>query len=371
MFGLALRNIKSSFRGYRSIYALLLVSQLVAVIILFFVYGTITSYNIKKEEKRMGETHIYARFEEHVSVISVREILPEILSQMEDRMEYSFIDITSPYDDLEITCIMEYHNGRYSVPSDPFPDDRLVSGRYIDEEEMNDGSKVAFAYFDKMSIEEGEIFQIGDTCDLFGEKYEIVGVIEGGIHPRVTIPLNSCTEDMKTRWVSVTFYEFPTMSDYNIFKDTITRYYGSNATFNDFEPVELDDFISYNSVIALSLAIGVIAALDTILVYNFLMKKRRKQMAVFGIEGATRIQQIGIWEIEILIITILTTLAGVAIFKIGIEDGLLNVYKIRMSIFNIKVYATMLGAYIGCILVGSGLIVAINIRKKVLDMRRE
>ena len=222
-----------------------------------------------------------------------------------------------------------------------------------------------------MSIEEGEIFQIGDTCDLFGEKYEIVGVIEGGIHPRVTIPLNSCTEDMKTRWVSVTFYEFQTMSDYNIFKDTITRYYGSNATFNDFEPVELDDFISYNSVIVLSLAIGVIAALDTILVYNFLMKKRRKQMAVFGIEGATRIQQIGIWEIEILIITILTTLAGVAIFKIGIEDGLLNVYKIRMSIFNIKVYATMLGAYIGCILVGSGLIVAINIRKKVLDMRRE
>ena len=51
MIALAFKNIKNSFKAYRSIYSLLLISQIVAIMILLLVYGIITSYNIKIEEK--------------------------------------------------------------------------------------------------------------------------------------------------------------------------------------------------------------------------------------------------------------------------------------------------------------------------------
>lgn len=369
MIGLALRNIKNSFRAYRSIYVMLLISQLIAVVILFFIYGIVASYDIKKEEKRIRETNIYATFEEDVSIYSLKDILPYIFSQMEERMEYCFIFIENPYSDLEATCVMEYHSGRYSVPSKPFSEDRLISGRYIDEEEMNNGSKVAFAYSENIIGETGNIYKVGDKCTFYGEEYEIVGIIDAEFN-RITIPFTSCTKDMKTDWLGLCFYEFPTMSDYNIFKDTMTENYGKNVIISDFEPVELDDIIAYNSIIILGLAIGIVAALNTILVYNYLMKKRRKQMAVFGIIGANRMQQIAICEIEILIITLFTTLLGIAIFKFAIEDVVLDVYEIGMEIFNPTIYAIMIGAYIGCIMLGTVLMVVINTGKKALDVRR-
>ena len=126
MFAIALKNIKNSFKAYRQIYILLIISQFVAVIIMFFSYGTVTGYDMKKDERLEKERAFTAYFKEPVSASSIKEILPDLLSKMEDRIRYVFIRVKNPGSDWEITCIMEYHNGKYGIPSRDFSDGRLI-----------------------------------------------------------------------------------------------------------------------------------------------------------------------------------------------------------------------------------------------------
>ena len=360
MFKLSLKNIKNSFNSYRGMYALLIVSQLVSILILLFVYGIIASYDIQKEAKLRRDLFFDAILKEPVPVKELKDVWSDILDQIDTEMHYSCMEAYHP--DFMVTCIMDYHNGRFSIPSEFYPVQRLKEGRYISEEEMNDGSMVAFAYSDSSE------FTVGEYYELYGAKYEIVGVIDG--NKAMTVPLNSCADNVLIKYVGISFEGFPSQREYDIFHDSLSELYGDNLFFTDFKVVDLDDIIVYDSIIILACAIGVIAALDTILVYNYLMKKRKKQMAIFSIEGATRWNQIAICEIEILLITITSTLAGVVIFKSAIENILMEVYDISMDIFNPRIYCIVLGIYTSCIILGTFFVVFINTRKKALEVRR-
>lgn len=370
MLQLALKNIKKSFGAYRNIYVLFLVAQLISVIVLLFSYGTVTSYELKKEEQTAKGSHVYARFIEPVSVISVREIIPDLVEPMNERVAFTFVEIVSPHEELEITCIMEYHNGRYSIPVDFFPENRLYEGRYIDRVEMNDGSKVAYGYLDYESFKNGTVFSVGDKYTLYDEEYEIVGIIDGAGTPRLTIPINSVTEDMKTSLISVEFNRLTTISDYDSFTEVLNENFSGNVEISDFGIVNFDNIIEYDSIIMLAVIIGVISTLNTILIYNYIMKKRKKQMAIYRIEGAGRMQQIAICEIEVILVTVITSIVGVLFFICGIDELIIDAYNISIPVYSAKIYLMMLGIYVGCIILGSGILVTVNTRGSILGMRR-
>ena len=360
--GLVLRNIKNSFMAYRSIYAQLIVTQLVAVIILLFVYGIVVSYDIAKEEEKMEKLYFDARFTERVSTAELREILPEVLDVVEDRVDFLYMGGNFEGNEARISFHEEYHGGKFRLSETVFSQGSLSDGRLMTESEMNDGSRVLIGY---------NVGNVGDTYIVAGEEFEVIGVLrETPSNVTLHIPLSSANEEFTTGFVSLFFDKLPTKSDYDTFVTVLKRHYGDNVQFNDFEPMNIDDIIAYDSIIVLALAIGVVAALDTILVYNYLMKKRKKQMAIFGIEGATRLQQILINEAEVAIITVITSLTGVVLFRLAVEQVIMEVYEIGISIFSIKVYGLMLLAFIGCILFGTFVMTVINTRKKALDMRR-
>ena len=369
MIKLALKNIKSSITAYKNIYALLFVSQFVGILILLFVYGIITNYNIKLHEKHTLTQYVYVNFDEPVSAYSVKEIMPEMLEKMEERLECCFFDLNFQDMDLRVTCIEDYENGKYFFPKESFPEERLAAGRYPTEEELMKGKTVAFAYGEKEKSDEPTV-GVGDKCNVNGKEYEIVGVIDGIYEvDRITIPLNSCTEDMKLSTLAVMFDKFPTVDDYDVFVRTIKTHYGDNGQISDLEIIELDDIVQYNSVILLAFMIGGIAAFDTILVYRYLLKKRQRQMAIFSVEGATKIQRIMICIIEIVLITMVTTLLGIVLFDLVLKNPLLKVYKPSMKMYTLKVYLYMALCYFATIILGTSVMVTIGTRKRVLDIR--
>lgn len=360
--GLVLQNIKSSFKAYRGIYTLLILAQLVAVIILFLVYGIIVSYDVAKEEQKMETLHIDAMFIEKVPTIELVEILPSILDEIGEGFDFVFTGARYKDTDIGLTFHEEYFDGKFNLSKTVFYEGKLKEGRYITEEEMNNGSRVMLG---------ANVGEVGDTYIIGDEKYEIVGVLNGFFDEKeIFIPLSSCDEGFTTGHIGLIYKRYPTKSDYDTFVSVLKSHYGDNVEFSEFEPMNVDDIVVYNSIIALAFAIGVIAALDTILVYNYLMKKRKKQMAVFSIEGATRMQQVLINEIEVVIITVITAVLGVVIFRVAIENVLIEVYEISISIFSPKVYGIMLLAYVGCIIAGTLIITVINTRKKAIEIRR-
>ena len=376
--GLVFKNIKNSFCAYKNIYFLLIISQIIAIMILMFTYCVSSSAKIrKKETENLYGYSLYCYFKDGVSVNSIREILPSMLDEMDERLQYAYYDIINEENDMEVTCLVDYKNGKYCNDTYNFPDSRLYAGRYMDTEELNDGSKVALGFgmhktdprieFEGIT---GIEYQIGDVVEFCGEEYQVVGIIDGPLVYRITIPIPSCTDEMMTNYLSLDFDKLITENDYFVFEETLKRCYGTAVEVCDFEVVEMDDIINYNTVIMMAFVIGMVAALDTVLVYNYILKKRRRQMAIWSVAGADRKQRIYVCMMEILIITSITTLIGVVIFKLGIENILMKVYEIGIEVFGIKTYVILIGIYIGCLMLGTGVMVTINTRKGILDLGR-
>lgn len=358
MLGLVFNNIKNSIKAYRGIYSLLILTQFISVLILFFVYGTIVSYDMAREEKKSNDLEMYAHFNEKVTIKELPDVLEEVLENVEPRLK----NIAAIYknEEIQISFIQAYHDGRFCLDEEAFGPDRLTNGRYMTEEEINNGSKVVVG---------NNIGELGDTIKFGNEEYEIIGTING-MENFGMMSFQACPEDLTTSWVFLEFNRFPTQSDYDIFVEVLKRNYGNNVEVKEFEPMNVDDIIAYNSIIVMAFAIGIVAALDTILVFNYIMKKRKKQMAIFEINGANKIQQIFINEMEVVVITIVTTIIGVGVFRLFIEKSLMKVYQIEISIFSLKAYLTMICAFVVCIFLGTFVMTVINTRKKALDMRR-
>ena len=369
MIALAFKNIKNSFKAYRSIYSLLLISQIVAIMILLLIYGIITSYNIKIEEKQALYRFMSVNFKTPVSAYEIKELLPDMLSEMEDRFDYCYVEFSTSEGELEVTAIMSYIDGAYCMPKTDFPIDRLAKGRYPTEIELNEGAMVAYGYAN--NFKELQPYFVGDKYSFGGNEYEIVGVLDkvGGIY-RVSIPINSCTDEMKVRRMYLNFVKFPTISDYELFENTMEEYFGTNAVISDFEVVELDDIVRYYTVILLAVIIGGIAAFDTIMVYSYLLEKRKRQMAIFSIEGASRVQRVIICAIEVLIITVITTLSGIGLFELIVKDLLVKAYRTSLEMYTLKSYLYLIISYVGTIVVGTSVMINIATRKKVLELRR-
>ena len=371
MIKLAIQNIRNSFIGYRNIFVLLIVSQLMGILLLLFIYGVITNYNIKIEEKNMRDKRIYVNFEEPVSASELKELLPEVLSPMEERLSYCFFYLDKSEMDLEVTCLESFSDGKFHIYQEDFTDERLVEGRYPTSMELTEGASVAFAYGERSNHPDAEKCSIGDRYVVCGKEYEIVGVVDGSynIH-RITIPINSCTEDMKVSTLSFDYKKFPTVKDHELIVDTMRMNFGGNAVVSELKLVELDSVVSYNSIIVLAFMIGGIAAFDTILVYRYILKKRQRQMAIFSIEGATRLQRIMICAIEIILITVITTVIGLIIFEFGCKQLLIKAYKPSMEMYTLKSYLCLMLSYSGIIVLGTSVLIAIGTGKKVLDIRR-
>ena len=379
MISLAIKNIKNSFKAYRNIYGLLIVSQIVAILILLFVYGIVANSSIKIKEKETRFKFMSANFAEPVSVDKIKEFLPEIFAEFKSEMTAAYVtmgmvEIVNKSDNVDkvkvsLISTMDFEKGKYIMPQEGFAIDRIRKGRYMSAIEMTDGSDVALAFGENNS----ELFKCttGDKVELYGKEYEIIGILDdvNGVY-QIAIPLNSCTEDMKAESIYIEFEEFPTVSDYYWFHYKIDNDIGGDASYSDLELVEFDDIISYKTVIIIAVVVGGIAAFDTILIYSYLIKKRKKQMAIFSIEGATRTQQLMICAIETILITGITTTVGVVLFESVIKNILLETYEVNMTIYTVKIYSYLLLSYFLMITIGTSIMLAFSIRKKALDIRR-
>ena len=370
MIKLVINNIRNSFIAYRNIYSMLLVSQFTGIVILLLVYGIITNYNIKLQEDAIGNSYIYANFSEEVPAEKIKEFLPEMLAGMEDRLKECYLDFGTEGQELFISCLEGYKDGKYFFSENSYNEERLVAGRYPTEEELAEGKPVAFAHGSKEKNDE-PTYGVGDIYSVCGIEYEIVGVIDGIYSvDEITVPINSCTDDMKINVLAVFFEKFPTVSDYENFCNTVKANCGEDVHISDLKIVSLDDAVRYNSIIFLAFMIGGIAAFDTILVYRYILKKRQRQMAIFSLTGAVKWQRAAICNIEIILVTVITTVIGVLLFEFVLKKPIYIAYRPSMEMYNIKIYLYLAISYVLTIIIATSVMVAIGTKKRVLDIRR-
>ena len=156
---------------------------------------------------------------------------------------------------------------------------------------------------------------------------------------------------------------------YNAIKKMVTGNF-SNYTMDEFDIKNNDELTSYRTIIAISVSIGIISALNTCLMYGYIISQRRKQMVVYGIIGAARIRRFAISESEMLVFSVTTSLVGVVLFRTIFQSIVLKVYDNSSEIYTVKMYVFMTILYIMCILIFTSVLLAVMNRDKLADMLR-
>jgi ABC-type antimicrobial peptide transport system permease subunit len=168
----------------------------------------------------------------------------------------------------------------------------------------------------------------------------------------------------------INFERLPRQAEYNHFKETLKETFGDRVSVKAFDVKDTEQLISINSIITISIIIGVLVALDTVLIYSYIISKRRKDMAVFGIVGAKRRQRFLINQIEIMALSVIVALVGYAVFRLGIQSFVVEFCDISVELYNDKVYGIMMIGYIVSVFVITYIATFINTRKNIVRMLR-
>lgn len=375
---LALKNMKNSFFEDRKVYLLMLTSQLVAVVSIFFLYGIFSSYSAKMQELDYESYSIHASFSMS-KFGTFKECLPQILTPMENRLDY--VVVLGSWNEIMISIYTSYDNGEFhsadTIEKNIQMEHAVAEGRYLSEEDEALEKTVLYSLRKSESSDGdgGEIFEesmdkVGDRISIGGIEYEVIGVDSRIISGGVTLPFTSCSDDVNINYVSLLFRELPTQQDYLVFKNGLEDAFGEDVSVDEFALKDEEELISIRSIIVISVTVGVVSALNLCLLYGYIIGRRRKQMAIYGILGASDSICLAIQEMEILLVSIGTAVVSLLIFRVGLQEFLSSIYTVGVSIYGIKAYLVMLSIYLACIFVITWIMLIFTDNEKLSDRIR-
>lgn len=362
MIGLAFKNFKNSFAKNKSIYMLLIASQLVGIMIIFFVYGIYTGYNASLQEIDIDSRQLYADFDyvEDCPLDELRAIIDELYKPFEKYVDYTFLGIAD--NDGMLCTYYEYREGKFHIASSLMENKKSDdNGRYFDDSEYVRGDKVLF----------GSDKEVGEYLTINGEKFLVIGTrADEHLSHVIEVPVTAAPGDTNLYVLIINFDRLPRQAEYKHFKETLEGTFGDRVNVKPFDVKDMEQLISIKSIITISVIIGVLVALDTVLIYSYIISKRRKDMAIFGIVGAKRRQRFAINQIEIISLSLIVTLIGYGIFRFGLQDFVVEFCDIGVELYNDKVYGIMMLGYLVSVFVITYFATFVNTRKNIVRMLR-
>lgn len=357
------KNIKNSFQNFRKIYLLLIISQVISVVSIFLVYGIFGNYSNQMEELDIDSYSIDADFVdigETCTIGELKECLPEVMDQVGKKLDFVFI--AGSCDGRMLSMHTEYHNGEYLLSKTVLENFNLQDGRCLSDEDEKNANHVIFSG----KLEED---QVGDMICIAGTEFEVVGTNAMGLGD-YELPYNSCPDEVKLYCVYFNFKELPSKKDYNAIRDAFDGAFGENYYMQEFNMKNEEQIIAYRSQMVLCLAIGMVSALNTCLLYGYIVNQRRKQMAVYGIVGASKGKRLAINEIEVLFVSLVAALIAFLVFRFGLEHIVTGIYESSLELYSTWVYLVVIIIYILCVFVFTMVqLIAMN-RDKLADMLR-
>jgi hypothetical protein len=298
---------------------------------------------VEKEELNIQtyEINVYFKEDDSSTVGELRICMPEILGQIEERLDYFFI--AGVGEKTLVPIYNGYAKGKFNFPERVKNNMKIMDGRFFDGEEIENGENVIL----------GEnIGTVGMFYTLFDKEFEIIGITEKSFeneNKEIIIPYLGCPDEVQILQMIWNFKGLPTQKDYLTIKNAMTEVFGDRISVDEFEVKDVEALITINSVMTYSIIVSIVIALDTCLLYGYLFYKRRKQTAIYALTGAKRHTIVFINLFEIMMISTTTLSIGLVLFKTLLERIVLDMFDKAIDIYTPVIYVQLSGVYIGMI----------------------
>ena len=358
---MVLQNWVSFLKKQKGLFAILMVSQIVSLVCILFVFGVFQN-NLYELSANVDTKFLNASFRK--STVT-REQLTKVIKTLTDdydfSIDYIYIDASVKGSDMSYQDRVQYKDGVFS-----YSDRVLENVKGSLDGEM--AQPVHYKKAEKVVVISPNIKKdIGQTITLDGENYQIIGINNVNGDGEMEMPYLSFPKKAHYDTFSVELTMLPTRSQYDDFCQELKAIGG-----------ECDDFYIQNnadrkkeySMIGISVLLALLAGGNMYMIYRFIFKKRRKKLAVFLLCGCSKKRARMLFFTEISCNMLCVVIVATGLFRFVVFPQMLTWFKYVDRIYGIKEYGTIIGIFLFVVLlIGYALSFSIT-RKSILDFKR-
>ena len=242
---------------------------------------------------------------------------------------------------------------------------REASDRFFTKEEYASGAHVL--YCSKTNEMEWESLKVDDThISLFGVPYERIGNGSYNWEPPITaipaetpMPANSSIDFL--------FEHSITKQRYDAMKSLAEEMMPGMLIFPDLPFPDNDTVYVSRNIMLIAALIAVLSVLNFVLLYQFLLQKRARTLAIFRINGCTAFRAVRMYLSECLMLGIPFYFAGLGVFILLMKCAFADIFPYMEGAFSFEVYAEIFAVWLISMLVLLIITVTLHVRKSILN----
>lgn len=348
------RNLYSFMKGHPFFFALTLVCIFVSTILMLFGYGMYQNYMLEKQEFDQNSTIIYFDHPNMLnengtiqsSGIVTKQELDRCISMISsdtlnciENFAVDVYDSSNPTPSLLSSGAMSHfriQDGVYHPYYQVYENGMQwngAKGRYFTTNEYSDGANCVTVPPNFPLPTQDGFYEIGDTMQFEGEKYKIICLM--GAFP--TIIYTAVPDSAFVGYLTIYFRQPPTYTQYEEVRTAFATL-SDRLIMTDFVPFYEEDYWLYNTILLVSILIAVVAAFNLVVLYQYILHKRQKALAICQICGCTKGRAIWMYSAESALLMIPTYCLGVLVYHFGLLPLLAKIFPYITTAYSLRLY---------------------------------
>lgn len=384
-------NLKNLAKNEKFIFAVMLVCIFVSAWIMTFSYGLYQNYHSMRIESETdskeicpeiaaGETLTQGELKLYLDSLSDTVLSGMNVIFCSTSFEFEHIDPNSSESYMRNVMIVsrftvsggEYRTSPYIA--DMWNNNAMIkTGHYFSDADETEGLCVAMvddAWVNDplRRLDYAELLDGSDTITLFGEKYSIIGTHSsfGAAVPFLSLPGDAVMDSF-----ILSFENAVSRKSYDELKRRAGEILPGKLIFPELPFPDEESIYIYNNIMLISMLIAALTIINFALLYDFIFKKRRRQLAIMRICGCTPLRAWGICLGECCVVCVPVFLLGVATFIPFMHGFLSDIFIYMEDSYTPAIYAAIFIIYLVMLLVIMGVKLIVQINKTLSEAQKK
>lgn len=382
-FKYTLKNIKSFFINNFIIFILLVISTITSAIVIFFSYGVYQNYNtiLSYKEDDLSDDYIGINYVNTGSEYVTKRDLLNCLSEIDDisnelREQIIQYDVEGIIDNNSYEFKFLYCGGKFKV-AEEFKEnlkkyDNLTEGTYWSDYEEANGICVALisdpAVFGEISALDS--IKYVNQLKIGGKIYDIIGK-QAWNEKGAMFPFSTVADEQLLTSTLISFNSAVSVKTYNQIRDVFNNYMGDKAVFEEIRTIDKDTYYTYKTVILISVFIALIAAINFMILYRYIMSTRKRTTAIFRILGLTPAKLNFMNMSECIILIVPFFILGMVLYQTVFLPRLHTYFVYMQDAYTPFVYFLLFVIFISVSLIVIGIMLLVMSRKRILELIKD
>ena len=382
-FKYTLKKIKSFFINNFIIFILLVISTITSAIVIFFSYGVYQNYNtiLSYKEDDLSDDYIGINYVNTGSEYVTKRDLLNCLSEIDDisnelREQIIQYDVEGIIDNNSYEFKFLYCDGKFKV-AEEFKEnlkkyDNLTEGTYWSDYEEANGICVALisdpAVFGEISALDS--IKYVNQLKIGGKIYDIIGK-QAWNEKGAMFPFSTVADEQLLTSTLISFNSAVSVKTYNQIRDVFNNYMGDKAVFEEIRTIDKDTYYTYKTVILISVFIALIAAINFMILYRYIMSTRKRTTAIFRILGLTPAKLNFMNMSECIILIVPFFILGMVLYQTVFLPRLHTYFVYMQDAYTPFVYFLLFVIFISVSLIVIGIMLLVMSRKRILELIKD